>query len=231
MRHVWCIETVDHAEPIAEHICQADAHQRVAVMFCIFDYTAADWRFFDHGGKFEHIHVCHAAVGVPAVEIGAEQIVLRFGRPRRGGASIKVCIAILGAPLAFAGPKGGHVDPRRQAGRTFRTGGSVQHVLRAPEPLLAETVVQFVGVVALQGSEQLSFHPALKIGAGLWRSHVELRSKWKSMAHVHPEWIASDDSKAARRGKSVTPACQSDARFAVQGGRAHHVIRQPLTSV
>jgi len=77
-----------------------------------------------------------------------------------------------------------HADARRDAGRTFGAGRAVKHVLRPPEPLLREHVVQLLRMIALQRGEQLSFHPPLKIGAGLGCGHVELRRNRKGMAHV-----------------------------------------------
>ena len=51
---------------------------------------------------------------------------------------------------------------------------------------MGERVVQSLGVVTLQGREQLSFHPALEIGAGLRSGYIELRSNRKRVAHKIP---------------------------------------------
>ena len=59
------VEGINHAEPVAEHIGQADPDQTLIV--CVFDHTAANRGFFDHRGKFKDIHIGHAAISMAAV--------------------------------------------------------------------------------------------------------------------------------------------------------------------
>ena len=96
----------------------------------------------DHRGELEHVHVGHAAIGMARVQIAAEQGILLFGRPGRGGLAVRPGIAARDAALAARGFEPGHVDSRRQAGRAFRAGRPVEHVLRAPEALFRQRVEQ-----------------------------------------------------------------------------------------
>ena len=53
----------------------------LAVFQCVFDHRAVDRRLVDHAGEIEGVHVGHAAAGMAAIEVAAEQIELRFGGP------------------------------------------------------------------------------------------------------------------------------------------------------
>ena len=132
---------------------------------------------------------------VAAVEIAAEQPELFLGGPGAGCAPAQVAVALLGAALAAGRLELGHPDPRRHAGGAFRAGRPVQHVLRPPEALLGQRVVQRLGIVALQGGEKLAFHPTCQIGAGLRRSHIELRSNRKCVTHLFPRDVCGERSK------------------------------------
>ena len=68
----------------------------------VFDNTRAYWRFLDHCGELEHIHIDHSAGRMARFQIAAKQCVLLFGGPRRCRASFKMSIAAQGAFLAFA---------------------------------------------------------------------------------------------------------------------------------
>jgi hypothetical protein len=88
------------------------------------------------------------------------------------------------AALGAAGFEIGHPDAGGQAGRAFRAGRAVQHVLAAPEALLGQRIVQPLRLIALQRREQLTLHPPIQIGAGLRGRHIELRGDRKGVAHL-----------------------------------------------
>ena len=88
------VEGIDHADPVAQHIGQANAHQIARVLIDIFNHPAADRGFLDHGGKFKHIHIRHSAIRMAAVEVTAEEVILVFGRPGRGGPAHQAFVAL-----------------------------------------------------------------------------------------------------------------------------------------
>ena len=183
---VRAVERIDHAHPVIEHIRQADANQLAGLGIGIFDHTAADRGFLDHRGEFEDIHIGHATVCMAAVKIGAEEVVLLFRGPRRRCPPRQPRVTLDCALLAFARGEVGYVDARRQTGRAIRARRAIQYILRPPEALPRQAVIQLGRGVALQRGEQFTFHPAVQIRAGLGRSHIELRSDGKCMAHENP---------------------------------------------
>ena len=92
-RHRRVIKRIDEAEPIIEHICQAHCRKRPAFALHIFDHPAFHWRFLDHRREFKDIHIRHATIRMPCIQIAAEQRELILGRPGAAGIADQVCIA------------------------------------------------------------------------------------------------------------------------------------------
>ena len=147
--HVGFVKRINHRQTIRQNIGQADGLEVFGFAILIFDDTAADRCFFDHGGEFEHIHICHAAIGVTGIQIAPEQRILFLGGPRTHGVAAQVRVAFQRALLAFGRFELGHFDAGRQTGRTFRTGRAVQNILRATETLLRQAVIQLFCLLAL----------------------------------------------------------------------------------
>jgi hypothetical protein len=177
-------EGIDEAQPVIEDVGQADRGQRVvAVAVAVLDHARLDGRFLDHGGELEDVHVGHSAIRVPRVEVAAEERVLLLRRPGRTGGAHEARVALEDSLLAAAGPEVGDPYPRRETGRAFGAGRPVEHVLRPPEALLGERVVQLLRLLALQRREQLPLAPPRQVGAALRGRHVELWRYRKRMAH------------------------------------------------
>ncbi|MPL88594.1 hypothetical protein SDC9_34620 [bioreactor metagenome] len=185
---VRVVEAVDHAHPVIEHVGQAHRGERAGragrgLGLAVFDDARLHRRLLDHRGEFEDVHVGHAAIGVARVEIAAEEGELFLGGPGAGGGALQVCVALQHPALGAAGLEIRHPDTGREAGRAIGAGGAVEHILRAPEALARERVVQLFRPLALQRGEQLALRTPVQIGTGLRRGHVELRCKRKRMAH------------------------------------------------
>ncbi|SDE39121.1 hypothetical protein SAMN04244550_00283 [Rhodobacter capsulatus] len=184
---VGVVEAVDHRDAVIEHIGQADGRQRAGPglhpAVAIFDDAGLHRRFLDHRGEFEDVHVGHAAIGMTRVKIAAEERELFLGGPGAGRGALEMGVAVEHLALGPGRLEIRDADARRKTGRAIGAGGAVKHVLRAPEALARERIVQFLGALALQGREQLALRPPVQIGAGLRSGHVELRCKRKRMAH------------------------------------------------
>ena len=85
-------EGIDHREAVREEVGQragdglpyvAPGDGAVGTAPAVFDDAALDVAVLHHQRVVEHRHVRHAARGVTAVEIAAEQAVLVAGRLRR----------------------------------------------------------------------------------------------------------------------------------------------------
>ena len=84
------VEGIDERQPVGEAVGEADREQgprallvAVSAARAIFGQHGVDVRVLDHHGEIERGHVGHAALGMPGVEIGAEEDVMLVGRLRR----------------------------------------------------------------------------------------------------------------------------------------------------
>jgi hypothetical protein len=119
----------------------------------------------------------------PVAWRASEQRVLRLGRPGAARHPLEPGIAPQHAALTAAGAEAADDDPRRQAGGAAGAGRAVEHVLRAPEALVREHVVQVAGTVSLQRGEELALDLAGQVGTGLRRRDVELVRLRQAVAH------------------------------------------------
>ena len=155
----------------------------------VFDHPAADRAFLDHRRELAHVHVGHAARGVAGVEVAAEEVVLRLGRPGAARHALEGGVAPEHPALAARRREVGHDDPRREAGGAAGAGGAVEHVLRAAEALVRQHVVEMARAVALQRGEELALHLAGKVRARLRSRHVELVRLRQRVAHERPRCL------------------------------------------
>ena len=123
------IETVGSLTPMKDCLTQQKLILRAVRRVGIFDHAAANGGFFDHRREFKNIHVCHTAVGMAGIKVAAEKVKLIFGGPGRRRFAFQVLVPAQDLFLVSRKFKVRHVDPRRQAGRTFRTGWPVQYIL------------------------------------------------------------------------------------------------------
>ena len=186
---VGVIETIHHAQAVIEHIGQTDCRQRTRPITGtgrtgVFDHPAFDRGFLNHRGEFENIHIRHAAISMPRIQIAAEQGKLILGRPGAGRIAPQMGGRFHHLALGPAWYEIRHPNPCRQAGRTLGTRRTVQHVLTTPEALLGQSVIQPLRMFALQRREQLALHPPVQIGTGLRCRHIELGRNRQGMAHL-----------------------------------------------
>ena len=78
---IWVEEGIHHTDPVFEHVGQADGGQSAGFIVGIFYDPRPHRGFFDHGSKFEHIHVGHTAIGMAGIQIPTEKGVLLIGGP------------------------------------------------------------------------------------------------------------------------------------------------------
>ena len=117
------------------------------------------------------------------IKIAAKQIILLFSGPRGDAPALQRGVALQDPLLRLARLKLGDIDPRRKAGRARGAGRAIQNILRPPESLFLEAIVQNSRIRPLQRGEKLSLHPVLKIGTGLGRCDVKLRNYGNGMTH------------------------------------------------
>ncbi len=97
-------------------------------------------------------------------EIGAEQRILFFGRPRLARRGDQIAVAAQVALLRTARCKFGRADAHRDARRTVGAAWTIGDRLAAAEPDPAERVVQLVRIVAAEFGEHLALGLARQIG-------------------------------------------------------------------
>ncbi len=183
-------EGIDHRHAVREDVGQADRSElalaAALARTVVLDHPAADRAFLDHRRELAHVHVGHAAGGVAGVEIAAEEVVLRLGRPGAARHPLEGGVAPEHPALVARRGEVGHDDPRREAGGAAGTGGAVEHVLRAAEALVRQHVVEMPRAFALQRGEELALDLAGKVGARLRSRHVELVRLRQRVAHDGP---------------------------------------------
>ena len=198
-------ERIDHRKAIAENVGERHRDEVLAAFgVCavgrlapIFDDASLDMAVLNHHRIVEHSHVCHAAMVMAGVEIGAEDRILLRGRNGAALFANKVGVARKHATKPAGGAKFIGDDPDGHAGVAKVTGRPVRNRLAAPEPAMGEEVVEFSRAVANQMGKNLALLQAREIGAGGRRREVGIaaycasaasRRVWSSPLGVEIDW-------------------------------------------
>ena len=152
-------------------------------------------RVLDHHGEIERRHVGHAALGMPGVEIRAEEGIVLIGRFGRDKGAHNVGIRPHGPTLALGRAEMVHQHAHRYAGPAALTRGPVGDRLRATKSGLGQEVVEGGCPLADQMGENLPLLLAGQVGARRRSRQIKLRGVARFPAHTvssfPPKFVAA----------------------------------------
>ena len=200
-------ERIDHRQPVAEHIRQRHRQQFLAAAgdaaigaaAAVFDDAGLDVAVLHHHRVIEYRHVGHAAMAVPAVEIGAEDGILLRGGHRAALFADNVGVAGQNLPEIARGPELVGDDAHGNAGAALVAGRPIGDRLAAAEAAMGQEVVEIAGLFADQMREHLALMPARQIGAGRGRRQVELGGVTRMLGQGTSSASGGEAEKSASR--------------------------------
>jgi hypothetical protein len=136
-----------------------------------------------HKRIIEHRHMRHAALGVAAVEIAAEQAVLFAGRLRRAKPPDEIAVGLRDPTHGGGGPEGVDAYPDRDAGHAGFAGRPVGDALAAAKAALRQQVVQLTRGRPHQMREDFPLLAPRQVGTRARRSEIELMGVRNKLGH------------------------------------------------